>query len=112
MDKSVLGLLGGASALALVSGGGALAAPAPTTEASVQPAQSFAELLESHSERRKRCERRRRVEATCSTSRRSWSPLPLIIIITTTIITGAGVTTIIIIITTITSIPLGSPGRQ
>ena len=46
MDKSVLGLLGGASALALVSGGGALAAPTPTTEASVQPAQSFAELLD------------------------------------------------------------------
>jgi hypothetical protein len=46
LDKSVLGLLGGASALALASGG-AMAASAPTTaESGLKPAQSFAELLD------------------------------------------------------------------
>ena len=39
MDKTIIGLLGGASALALM--GGAQAAPAP-----VGPASSFAELLD------------------------------------------------------------------
>ena len=43
MDKSIIGLLSGASALALI--GGAQAAPAPT-ESAVQPASSFAELLD------------------------------------------------------------------
>ncbi len=48
MDKSMLGLLGGASALALVSSGAALAAAtSPATDASgLRPAQSFAELLD------------------------------------------------------------------
>ena len=46
MDKSVLGLLGGASALALASGA-ASAAASPMSEASgLRPAQSFAELLD------------------------------------------------------------------
>jgi hypothetical protein len=43
MDKTIIGLLSGASALALI--GGAQAAPAPTGRA-VQPASSFAELLD------------------------------------------------------------------
>jgi hypothetical protein len=43
MDKSIIGLLSGASALALM--GGAQAAPA-AVELAVQPAGSFAELLE------------------------------------------------------------------
>jgi hypothetical protein len=43
MDKTIIGLLSGASALALI--GGAQAAPAPTGPA-VQPASSFAELLD------------------------------------------------------------------
>jgi hypothetical protein len=43
MDKTIIGLLSGASALALM--GGAQAAPAPTQSA-VQPASSFAELLD------------------------------------------------------------------
>jgi len=47
VDKSVLGLLGGASALALVSGGAASAAASHACEASgLKPAQSFAELLD------------------------------------------------------------------
>jgi hypothetical protein len=47
MDKSVLGLLGGASALALVSGSAA-AAGSPVNEGSaLKPAQSYAELLDS-----------------------------------------------------------------
>ncbi|HZZ62731.1 MAG TPA: hypothetical protein VFE63_16480 [Roseiarcus sp.] len=47
VDKSVLGLLGGASALALVSGG-ASASGSPANEGSgLKPAQSYAELLES-----------------------------------------------------------------
>lgn len=46
MDKSVFGLLGGASALALASGA-ASAAASPMSEASqLRPAQSFAELLD------------------------------------------------------------------
>jgi hypothetical protein len=43
MDKTIIGLLSGASALALI--GGAQAALAPTGSA-VQPASSFAELLD------------------------------------------------------------------
>ncbi len=43
MDKSVIGLLGAASALALV--GGAEAAPAGPAEA-LQPARTYAELLD------------------------------------------------------------------
>ena len=48
MDKSVLGLLFGASALALVSGGAAPAAASPAgEETGFRPAQSFADLLET-----------------------------------------------------------------
>ena len=43
MDKTIIGLLSGASALALI--GGAQAAPSPTGSA-VQPASSFAELMD------------------------------------------------------------------
>ena len=43
MDKSIIGLLSGASALAMI--GGAQAEPA-LTESAVQPASSFAELLD------------------------------------------------------------------
>jgi hypothetical protein len=43
MDKTIVGLLSGASALALM--GGAQAAP-PAVEPAIQPASSFAELLE------------------------------------------------------------------
>jgi hypothetical protein len=47
MDKSVLTLLGGASALALMSGG-AMAANSPATaESGLKPAQSYADLLDS-----------------------------------------------------------------
>jgi len=43
LDKTIIGLLSGASALALI--GGAQAAPSPTGSA-VQPASSFAELMD------------------------------------------------------------------
>ncbi|HME84111.1 MAG TPA: hypothetical protein VKG91_06055 [Roseiarcus sp.] len=43
MDKTIIGLLSGASALALM--GGAQAAPA-AVEPAIHPASSFAELLE------------------------------------------------------------------
>jgi hypothetical protein len=46
LDKTIISLLGGASALALLSGSQALAAP-PVDEVNVlQPARSFAELLD------------------------------------------------------------------
>jgi hypothetical protein len=46
LDKSIVALLGGASALALVSGGSAAVA-SPTSEAtSLKPAQSFGELID------------------------------------------------------------------
>ncbi|MGB7974840.1 MAG: hypothetical protein WCF81_10945 [Roseiarcus sp.] len=46
MDKTIMGLLGGASALALLGGSQASAAP-PVDEVNVlQPALSFAELLD------------------------------------------------------------------
>ena len=47
MDKSVSALLGGASALALLSGGGASAVASPVSETGgLKPAQSYAELLD------------------------------------------------------------------
>ena len=53
VDKSVLGLLGGASALALVSGGGALAATAPAGEANDTAARAvLCGIAGSHSKRR------------------------------------------------------------
>jgi hypothetical protein len=46
VDKTIMGLLGGASALALLGGSQASAAP-PVDEVNVlQPARSFAELLD------------------------------------------------------------------
>ena len=46
MDKTIMGLLGGASALALLGGGQASAA-VPAEEANaLHPARSFAELLD------------------------------------------------------------------
>jgi hypothetical protein len=46
MDKTIMGLLGGASALALLGGSQASAAPTPDEVRLLQPARSFAELLE------------------------------------------------------------------
>jgi hypothetical protein len=46
MDKKLLGMLGGASALALVSGGPSAAATSEANAPSLRPAQSFGELLD------------------------------------------------------------------
>ena len=46
MDKTLISLLGGASALALLGGSQASAAPAVEEASLLQPAQSFAELLD------------------------------------------------------------------
>ena len=46
MDKTLISLLSGASALALLGGSQASAAPAVDQVATLQPAQSFAELLD------------------------------------------------------------------
>ncbi len=46
MDKTIIGLLGGASALALLGGSQASAAPTVDDVHLLQPARSFAELLE------------------------------------------------------------------
>gem|GEM_PF-4821998 len=46
MDKKLLGMLGGASALALVSGGPSSAATSQMEPPALQPAQSFGELLD------------------------------------------------------------------
>src|ERR1700722_13475810 len=46
MDKTIMGLLGGASALALLGGSQASAAPTGDGVNLLQPARSFAELLE------------------------------------------------------------------
>ena len=46
MDKTIMGLLGGASALALLGGSQASAAPTVDRVNLLQPARSFAELLE------------------------------------------------------------------
>jgi hypothetical protein len=45
LDKTIIGLLGGASALALIAGAQVFAA-APPDEATLRPARSFAELLD------------------------------------------------------------------
>jgi hypothetical protein len=47
VDKSMLGLAGAASALALVSGGTSAAAPPASEGSGLKPAQSYAELLDS-----------------------------------------------------------------
>jgi hypothetical protein len=46
VDKTIMGLLGGASALALLGGPQASAAPSVNDVHLLQPARSFAELLE------------------------------------------------------------------
>ena len=46
MDKTIMGLLGGASAFALLGGSQAFAAPTVDRVNLLQPARSFAELLE------------------------------------------------------------------
>jgi hypothetical protein len=46
MDKKLLGILGGASTLALVSGGPTTAATSQADAPSLRPAQSFSELLD------------------------------------------------------------------
>jgi hypothetical protein len=46
LDKTFIGLLSGASALALLGGAQASAAPAIGEVSTLQPAQSFAELLD------------------------------------------------------------------
>jgi hypothetical protein len=46
LDKTLIGLLGGASALALLGGSQASAAPSVDEANLLQPAQSFAELLD------------------------------------------------------------------
>jgi hypothetical protein len=46
VDKAIMGLLGGASALALLGGSQASAAPSVDELNFLQPARSFAELLE------------------------------------------------------------------
>ena len=46
MDKTIMGLLGGASALALLGGSQACAAPTVDEANVLQPARSFAELLD------------------------------------------------------------------
>jgi hypothetical protein len=46
LDKTLISLLGGASALALLSGSPASAAFAPDPTKMLQPARSFAELLD------------------------------------------------------------------
>jgi hypothetical protein len=46
LDKTLISLLSGASALALLGGSQASAAPAVDQVATLQPAQSFAELLD------------------------------------------------------------------
>jgi hypothetical protein len=46
LDKTLISLLGGASALALLSGSSAFAASPPDKTDMLQPARSFAELLD------------------------------------------------------------------
>jgi len=46
LDKTIMGLLGGASALALLSGSQVSAAPSVNESNALQPARSFAELLD------------------------------------------------------------------
>ena len=45
MDKKLIGVIGGVSALALLSGS-AVAAPSPSEDAGLKPARSFSELLD------------------------------------------------------------------
>jgi hypothetical protein len=46
MDKKLIGAVGGASALALLAGGGASSAPSDPDAPALKPAQSFSELLD------------------------------------------------------------------
>ena len=68
MDKTLIGLLGGASALALLSGSSAFAASPPDKTDMLQPARSFAELLDPipNAENVLRAENERNRDATVS----------------------------------------------
>ena len=103
-----MGLLGGASALALLGGSQASAAPTVDDVSLLQPARSFAELLEPIPDAEKvlRAEDdRSRTPRDLKKSRWSWpniiTTIITIITITTIIITTIIITTTTTIITTI-----------
>jgi hypothetical protein len=68
LDKTLISLLGGASALALLSGSSAFAASPPDKTDMLQPARSFAELLDPipNAENVLRAENERNRDATVS----------------------------------------------
>jgi hypothetical protein len=68
LDKTLISLLGGASALALLSGSSAFAASPPDETNMLQPARSFAELLDPipNAENVLRAENERNRDATVS----------------------------------------------
>ena len=112
-----MGLLGGASALALLGGSQASAAPTADEVNLLQPARSFAELLEPIPDAEKvlRAENERSNDAgvDLKKSRWSWRNITItttIITIITTIIITIIITTTITIITTTTSDDAGGGG--
>ena len=109
MDKTLISLLGGASALALVGGSQASAAPGVDETNMLQPARSFAELLDPipNAENVLRAENERGAavaEENPLVVAQYFITIITIITIITTTITITTITIIIIIITITTTI--------